>query len=89
MKNIETHCEGLSLALFMFTVAGNVTYVLSICTLSMEREHLIANASWLAGTCDPFLQAMSNGLTQSLGLIYIHARILLFLCLTFFLMVDR
>ncbi|KLO15987.1 PQ-loop-domain-containing protein, partial [Schizopora paradoxa] len=48
-KNFKTKCEGLSLALFMFAIAGNVTYVLSICTKSMERKHYIANASWLAG----------------------------------------
>jgi len=49
-KNFKTKCEGLSLALFMFAIAGNATYVLSICTDSMERKHLIANASWLAGS---------------------------------------
>ena len=27
-----------------------VTFVLSICVLSMERNHLIANAPWLAGS---------------------------------------
>lgn len=49
VKNFKTKCEGLSLALFMFAIAGNVTYVLSICVESMDRQHLIANASWLAG----------------------------------------
>ena len=33
----------------MFAIAGNVTYVLSICVVSMEKKYLIANASWLAG----------------------------------------
>ena len=28
---------------------GNLTYALSICVSSMEMDHLIANASWLAG----------------------------------------
>jgi hypothetical protein len=28
---------------------GNLTYGLSICVSSMEKSHLIANASWLAG----------------------------------------
>ncbi|EJC98486.1 PQ-loop-domain-containing protein [Fomitiporia mediterranea MF3/22] len=50
LKNTKTRCEGLSLALFMFSIAGNVTYVLSICTASMGARHLIANASWLAGS---------------------------------------
>ncbi|KAG9089670.1 hypothetical protein FS749_001153 [Ceratobasidium sp. UAMH 11750] len=50
LKNRETKCEGLSLALFMFTLTGNLTYVLSICVASMSKEHLLANASWLAGS---------------------------------------
>ncbi|KAI5123115.1 hypothetical protein M0805_001471 [Coniferiporia weirii] len=50
LKNFKTKCEGLSLALFLFTIVGNVTYVLSICVASMERQHLVANASWLAGS---------------------------------------
>ncbi|KAG9096498.1 hypothetical protein FRC06_008605, partial [Ceratobasidium sp. 370] len=50
LKNRETKCEGLSLALFMFTLTGNFTYVLSICVASMSRQHLLANASWLAGS---------------------------------------
>lgn len=29
---------------------GNVTYVSSICAKSMDREYLMTNASWLAGT---------------------------------------
>ena len=52
VKNFTTKCEGLSLALFMFAIAGNVTYVLSICTDSMDRQHLVANAPWLAGECE-------------------------------------
>ena len=47
---MSTGCEGLSLALFLFAIAGNVTYVLSICTASLSAQHLIANASWLAGS---------------------------------------
>jgi len=50
LKNRQTKCEGLSLALFMFTILGNITYVLSICVLSIQRSHLIANAPWLAGS---------------------------------------
>lgn len=47
---METRCEGLSLALFMFAIAGNVFYVLSICVLSMDWDHIATNASWLAGS---------------------------------------
>ncbi|CAE6533103.1 unnamed protein product [Rhizoctonia solani] len=50
LKNRETKCEGLSLALFMFTITGNLTYVLSICVASLSSQHLLANASWLAGS---------------------------------------
>ncbi|CUA68785.1 putative vacuolar amino acid transporter YPQ1 [Rhizoctonia solani] len=50
LKNRETKCEGLSLALFMFTITGNLTYVLSICVVSLSSQHILANASWLAGS---------------------------------------
>ncbi|KAG8817518.1 hypothetical protein FRC18_000471, partial [Serendipita sp. 400] len=49
-KNRETKCKGLSLALFLFAILGNVTYVLSICVISMEKNYLILSASWLAGS---------------------------------------
>jgi len=49
-KNTETRCEGLSLALFMFTIGGNAFYVISICVVSMEWNYLVINASWLAGS---------------------------------------
>jgi solute carrier family 66 (lysosomal lysine-arginine transporter), member 1 len=49
VKNFETGCHGLSPGLFVFTIMGNLTYALSICMSSMEKDHLIANASWLAG----------------------------------------
>ncbi|KAF8746600.1 PQ-loop protein, partial [Rhizoctonia solani] len=50
VKNRETKCEGLSLALFMFAIAGNLTYILSICVVSNSSQHILANASWLAGS---------------------------------------
>jgi hypothetical protein len=50
VKNMETKCEGLSVALFLFAIGGNITYVLSICVVSMEWKHLATNASWLAGS---------------------------------------
>jgi len=49
-KNLRTKCEGLSPGLFLFSIFGNLTYALSICVSSMELDHLIANASWLAGS---------------------------------------
>lgn len=49
-KNMRTRCEGLSLALFLFAIAGNASFVLSICVISLEWRHLLVNASWLAGS---------------------------------------
>lgn len=49
-KNRQTKCEGLSLALFLFAVAGNLTYVASILIKSTDREYLIESASWLVGS---------------------------------------
>jgi len=50
LKNVETRCEGLSPALFLFAISGNSTYGLSICFASMKTEYLLANAPWLAGS---------------------------------------
>lgn len=49
-KNRQTKCEGLSLALFVFSVAGNLTYCASILIKSTAREYLIENMSWLVGS---------------------------------------
>lgn len=54
-KNRTTKCEGLSLALFLFAVAGNVTYVLSIVVKSRDEEYLIESASWLVGSVGTIL----------------------------------
>ncbi|KAJ3731128.1 PQ loop repeat-domain-containing protein [Lentinula guzmanii] len=50
IKNFSTRCEGLAPALFFFSILGNATYSLSICVKSMEKEYLITNGSWLAGS---------------------------------------
>jgi len=50
VKNQKTHCAGLSVALFIFSVAGNIAYVASILVKDLGRKHLIANASWLLGS---------------------------------------
>lgn len=49
VKNFKTRCAGLSLALFLFSIAGNTTYALSILAASLEFKHIAANAGWLAG----------------------------------------
>lgn len=53
VKNFTTRCEGLSPALFVFAITGNLTYAWSICAASMERDYLITNGSWLAGESEP------------------------------------
>ncbi|KAL4246632.1 hypothetical protein ABKN59_008136 [Abortiporus biennis] len=50
MKNLSTRCEGLSPALFIFSIAGNTTYVLSILAASLDYHHIVANGAWLAGS---------------------------------------
>ena len=65
-KNRKTACEGLSLLMFAFSVAGNATYVAvrpslrcsvhplnpkqSILLQSVAPQHLLINASWLLGS---------------------------------------
>ncbi|KIP05167.1 hypothetical protein PHLGIDRAFT_19782 [Phlebiopsis gigantea 11061_1 CR5-6] len=49
-KNFKTKCEGLSPALFLFSIAGNATYVWAILAVSLDREHVTANAGWIAGS---------------------------------------
>ncbi|KAJ7095805.1 PQ loop repeat-domain-containing protein [Mycena belliarum] len=49
-KNLETRCKGLSPALFFFAILGNSTYSMSIIAKSTDRDYLITNASWLAGS---------------------------------------
>ncbi|SDA01464.1 BZ3500_MvSof-1268-A1-R1_Chr10-1g02692 [Microbotryum saponariae] len=49
-KNMETKCQGLSLLMFAFSVAGNGTYVASILLTSVNPQHILINASWLVGS---------------------------------------
>ncbi|ORY59039.1 hypothetical protein BCR35DRAFT_201718 [Leucosporidium creatinivorum] len=49
-KNTETKCAGLSVLMFLFAMAGNVTYVASILLTSTAPQHLLINASWLVGS---------------------------------------
>ncbi|KAH8082272.1 PQ loop repeat-domain-containing protein [Filobasidium floriforme] len=48
--NYHTRCEGLSLAMFFFSISGNLTYVASILCKSLDREYVLANTSWLIGS---------------------------------------
>lgn len=42
--------EGLSLLFFLFACLGNITFVLSIVSLSLDPRYLLVNLSWLAGS---------------------------------------
>lgn len=42
--------EGLSLLFFLFACLGNITYVLSILSASLDPMYILANLSWLAGS---------------------------------------
>lgn len=42
--------EGLSLLFFLFACLGNITYVLSIISASLDARYLLVNLSWLAGS---------------------------------------
>ncbi|BEI83849.1 hypothetical protein CcaverHIS002_0404530 [Cutaneotrichosporon cavernicola] len=48
--NFRTRCEGLSLAMFFFSISGNVTYIASILMKSTDYKYLVTNASWIAGS---------------------------------------
>jgi len=50
VKNFKTKCAGLSPFLFVYSITGNTTYVLAILAASMDTKHLMANASWIAGS---------------------------------------
>ncbi|WFD19774.1 hypothetical protein MCAP1_002010 [Malassezia caprae] len=49
-KNRHTKCAGLSLALFIFAVGGNMTYVLSILLKDVSWPYLVENMSWIMGS---------------------------------------
>ncbi|EMD39517.1 hypothetical protein CERSUDRAFT_111836 [Gelatoporia subvermispora B] len=50
VKNFKTRCAGLSPFLFMYSICGNLTYVLAILVASMDLKHILANAAWIAGS---------------------------------------
>jgi hypothetical protein len=66
LKNRETHCAGLSLVMFFFSVIGNITYAASIFIPSLSVEHLYINSSFLAGSLGTMCVPMT---VSRLGLI--------------------
>ncbi|EIW72452.1 hypothetical protein TREMEDRAFT_18058, partial [Tremella mesenterica DSM 1558] len=49
IHNFKTRCAGLSLAMFFFTITGNITYAVSILSVSTDPHYILVNTSWLAG----------------------------------------
>ncbi|OWB81116.1 hypothetical protein B5S32_g5473 [[Candida] boidinii] len=43
-------CDGISFMFFLFACLGNITYVVSVLSVSTGKNYLIVNASWLAGS---------------------------------------
>ncbi|KAH3670441.1 hypothetical protein OGAPHI_000956 [Ogataea philodendri] len=43
-------CEGISFMFFLFACLGNITYVVSILSVSTGSRYLLVNSSWLAGS---------------------------------------
>ncbi|KAG7727689.1 hypothetical protein KL930_003460 [Ogataea haglerorum] len=43
-------CEGISFMFFLFACLGNITYVVSILSVSTGYRYLLVNSSWLAGS---------------------------------------
>src|SRR5277367_5119237 len=51
VKNFQRKStDGLSLLFFLFACLGNITYVLSILSLSLDARYLFLNLSWLVGS---------------------------------------
>ncbi|CDK24414.1 unnamed protein product [Kuraishia capsulata CBS 1993] len=48
-------CEGISFLFFLFACLGNMTYVVSILSVSTGKNYLLVNASWLAGSLGTLL----------------------------------
>ncbi|CCF57129.1 hypothetical protein KAFR_0C01360 [Kazachstania africana CBS 2517] len=43
-------CEGISFLFFLFACLGNITFIISVLTISMDIKYLILNLSWLLGS---------------------------------------
>lgn len=43
-------CDGISFLFFLFACLGNITYVVSILSVSTGRNYLLVNSSWLVGS---------------------------------------
>ena len=79
VKNTSTRCEGLSPGLFIFTILGNATYTASILVVGLDRQHLIVNASWLAGMLGGNHRNSIGGLGLTACLCFVGSALTIFL----------
>lgn len=49
-------CEGISFLFFLFACLGNITYVVSILSVSTGPNYLLVNSSWLAGSMGTLIE---------------------------------
>lgn len=43
-------CEGISFLFFLFACLGNITFIISVLSISIAPRYLLVNASWLIGS---------------------------------------
>ncbi|SCU80746.1 LADA_0B09296g1_1 [Lachancea dasiensis] len=43
-------CEGISFLFFLFACIGNITFIISVLSISLKSRYLLVNASWLIGS---------------------------------------
>ncbi|SCU79245.1 LANO_0A05578g1_1 [Lachancea nothofagi CBS 11611] len=48
-------CEGISFLFFLFACIGNITFIISVLSISLEYRYLLVNASWLIGSSGTLL----------------------------------
>ncbi|SCU91317.1 LAFA_0F03048g1_1 [Lachancea sp. 'fantastica'] len=48
-------CEGISFLFFLFACIGNITFIISVLSISVEPRYLLVNASWLVGSSGTLL----------------------------------
>ncbi|CAI4055584.1 hypothetical protein SKDZ_02G2550 [Saccharomyces kudriavzevii ZP591] len=48
-------CEGVSFLFFLFACLGNISFIVSVLSMSVDPKYLILNASWLIGSAGTLL----------------------------------
>lgn len=49
-------CDGISFLFFLFACLGNITYVVSILSVSTGKNYLLVNSSWLVGSLGTLIE---------------------------------